>query len=366
MRIAVLASHGGSLLQALLDACDSRAIDGEVVLVISNNRGSGALQRATAVGVPCTHFSAMTHPEPTSLDRAIADALDAAGADLVVLAGYMKRLGSITLERYRGKLINTHPALLPKHGGQGFYGSRVHAAVLATGDVETGATVHYVQGDYDTGPVIEQRRLAVLPNDTVEALEERVKALERKLLVETVAQLAREHSLVLVRVLRPTDVDAFRRVRLSALQREPTAFSSSFEIELAQPDKFRERLRGATDSLVMGAFVSDELVGIAGFHREVAPKRRHAGTVTGMFVDEHHRGRGVGRRLLDAIVQHARSLEGLEQLELSVTAGNVPARRLYEALGFRAWGTQPRALRVANVDYAEDHMLLELHASEGG
>lgn len=365
MRIAVLASHGGSLLQAVVDACRAGTIRAEVALVISNNRDSGALRRAADAGIAALHLSSRTHPDPYALDRAIADALDQAHIDLVVLAGYMKRLGPKTLHCYRNRIVNTHPALLPKYGGLGFYGSRVHAAVLAAGDETSGATIHYVEGDYDSGPVIAQSSVAVLPNDSIESLEARVKAVERALLVATLAALAKGAvGVVSVRTLGLADVDDFRRIRLTALEEEPTAFSASYEIELTQPEKFRERLAPAHDRFVLGAFVGHRLIGIAGFHRETAPKRRHAGSVTGMFVLANERGRGVARRLLTEIIVRARAFEGLEQLELSVTTGNVAARSLYEALGFVCWGTQPNALKVADKTYAEDHMVLTLGSRE--
>ena len=194
MRIAVLASHGGSILQAVIDACESGALRATVALVISNNSQSGALARALAAGVATAHLSAATHPDPDLLDAAMVDALTGARVDWVLLAGYMRKLGPRVLSAYRHHIINTHPALLPKFGGQGFYGRRVHAAVLAAGDLETGATVHLVDAEYDSGPVLAQVRVPVKPGDRVEDLEERVKTAERKLVVATLAELAEPRS----------------------------------------------------------------------------------------------------------------------------------------------------------------------------
>lgn len=191
MRIAVLASHEGSLLQAVLDACEANAIEGRVVLVLSNNSASGALRRARAAGVATAHLSSTTHADASCLDRAICEALERARTDVAVLAGYMKPLGPLTLGRFRGRIVNSHPALLPKFGGRGYFGRRVHEAVLAAGENETGATVHRVEGDYDSGPVLAQARVPVRPNETVESLEARVKVVERRLLVETLAALSR-------------------------------------------------------------------------------------------------------------------------------------------------------------------------------
>lgn len=189
MRIGVLASHGGSILQAIIDACEEGTLSAEVVLVLSNNSGAGALERARAHGIQAAHLSSQTHPDPDALDAAIVSALTRAGADWVVLAGYMKRLGPKMLARYRDRIVNTHPALLPRYGGAGFFGRRVHAAVLAAGDAETGATVHLVDGEYDTGPILAQVRVPVHADDDVDSLEERVKVAERNLIVATLREL---------------------------------------------------------------------------------------------------------------------------------------------------------------------------------
>ena len=188
-RIAVLASHGGSILQAVMDACAAGALGAQVAVVISNNGGSLALRRAAAAGLRTHHLSSRTHPAPDRLDAAICAALQAAGADWVLLAGYMKKLGPQTLAAFHRRILNVHPALLPKYGGRGFYGRNVHQAVVAAGEAETGATVHFVEEDYDTGPIIAQVRVPVKPNDRVEDVEERVQAAERKLVVETLAKL---------------------------------------------------------------------------------------------------------------------------------------------------------------------------------
>jgi phosphoribosylglycinamide formyltransferase-1 len=194
MNLAVLASHEGTTLQAVLDAVADGRLPARVVLVISNNRESGALRRAREAHVPWVHLSSTTHPDPERLDDAIVDALTDAGADMVLLAGYMKKLGPKVLGRYGGRIVNTHPALLPKFGGQGMYGNRVHAAVLAAGDTETGVSIHLVDAEYDTGRVLAQCRVPVLHGDSVDDLAARVQAREREFLVETLAELARSSS----------------------------------------------------------------------------------------------------------------------------------------------------------------------------
>ena len=188
-RLAVLASHGGSILQAVLDACANGQLPLEVVLVISNNSNSTAIARAREQDVATAHVSSRTHPNEVERDLAITAELNEAGVDWVLLAGYMKKLGPNMLSGYRNRILNAHPSLLPKYGGEGFYGRRVHEAVIAAGESESGATVHLVEGEYDTGPILSQVRVPVKPSDSVEDLEDRVKNAERKLVLTTLTEL---------------------------------------------------------------------------------------------------------------------------------------------------------------------------------
>lgn len=189
-RLGVLASGGGTNLQAILDRCASGQLPARVAVVISNNSGSGALARARRAGVPTFHLSGYTHPAPGALDRAIADTLNAHGVDLVVLAGYMKKLGPVTLGAYPNRILNIHPALLPAFGGRGMYGLRVHEAVIESGAKVTGATVHLVDEEYDRGPVVAQRAVPVSPEDTPESLAERVLEVEHALYAEVIRLFA--------------------------------------------------------------------------------------------------------------------------------------------------------------------------------
>jgi phosphoribosylglycinamide formyltransferase-1 len=175
----------------VIDACAAGTLPGRVVAVISNNAESGALRRARAAGIPAHHLSGRTHPDPEALDEALCGVLVDAAPDVVVLAGYMKQLGPRTLARFRGRVLNTHPALLPRFGGRGMYGLHVHRAVLAAGERITGASVHVVTEEYDAGPVIARAEVAVEPTDTPESLAERVQRRERALLVETLGEIAR-------------------------------------------------------------------------------------------------------------------------------------------------------------------------------
>jgi len=189
MRLGFLASHGGSNMRAIIAGCRDGRLGAESALIISNNRQSGALQWAAAESLPFAHISARTHADAAELDQAIADALGAAGVNLVVLAGYMKMLGPATLNRYHARILNIHPALLPKHGGRGMYGRRVHEAVLAAGERVTGVTVHLVDEHYDHGPILAQQEVPVAAGDDAESLAKRVLAVEHDFYWRTIERI---------------------------------------------------------------------------------------------------------------------------------------------------------------------------------
>jgi phosphoribosylglycinamide formyltransferase 1 len=190
MNVAVLASGEGTTLQAVLDACADGRLGARVGVVVSNNAAAGALRRAAAAGVPTRHLSERTAGSAAALDAALRDTLTAAGTEWVLLAGYMKCLGPLTLAACGGRIINTHPALLPEFGGQGMFGHHVHRAVLAAGRTQSGATVHWVDEHYDTGAVIAQVRVPVESGDSPESLAARVQAAERTLVIEVLAAAA--------------------------------------------------------------------------------------------------------------------------------------------------------------------------------
>jgi phosphoribosylglycinamide formyltransferase-1 len=187
--LGFLASHRGTNVQAVLDACKTGRLGARPAVVIGNNRDAEVLARARRAGVPAYRLSAETHPEPEALDRTIRDTLIRHGVGLVVLAGYMRKLGPETLAQYVGRVVNIHPALLPDFGGLGMYGMRVHEAVLASGARETGVTIHLVDGDYDRGAILAQCRVPVLPGDSPETLAARVLAREHAFLVETLERI---------------------------------------------------------------------------------------------------------------------------------------------------------------------------------
>ena len=189
LRLSLLASHQGTNFQALLDACQAGRLQAEVVLLICNNSTAPVIQRAESAGVPAIHLSNTTHPDPEVLDRALLKALDDAKTDLVVLAGYMKKLGTQILAAYRDRIINVHPSLLPRHGGKGMYGMHVHAAVIASGDRETGATVHQVVGEYDRGDILLQEKIPLHKTDTPETLANQVHKIEHAILIRAIHDL---------------------------------------------------------------------------------------------------------------------------------------------------------------------------------
>jgi phosphoribosylglycinamide formyltransferase-1 len=189
MNIGFLASHTGSNMQAIIDACKSGILNALPVVVISNNSGSMALNRAVREGIAHYHLSARTHLNLQDLDEVIRDTLLFHDVEIVILAGYMKKIGTETLASFKGRVLNIHPALLPKFGGKGMYGMRVHEAVIAAGETESGVSIHIVDGSYDQGPVIAQTRVPVEPGDTPRTLAERVLQREHTFFVETLQRI---------------------------------------------------------------------------------------------------------------------------------------------------------------------------------
>lgn len=191
MRLGILASHRGTNFQAIIDACDQSLLDARIAVAISNNSDALALQRARDAGIPALHISARHHPGASSADGAILSALIAHQVDLVVTAGYLKKLGPETLTHFHHRVVNIHPSLLPAYGGKGMFGARIHQAVIDAKESETGITVHFVDRDYDTGEVISQVRIPVSANDTANSLEEKILRQEHAFLIATLQQLLR-------------------------------------------------------------------------------------------------------------------------------------------------------------------------------
>ena len=175
-------------MQAIIDACTAGTLAAVPCVVISNNSRAGALARARQENIAPYHLSERTHGE--ALGGAILAAMQRHGVEVICLAGYMKKLGAEVLAAYEGRILNIHPSLLPKFGGQGMYGMRVHEAVLAAGERESGATVHLVDEEYNHGRVLAQEKVPVKAEDTPEALQKRVLAAEHRLYTATLARIA--------------------------------------------------------------------------------------------------------------------------------------------------------------------------------
>ena len=197
LNIAVFASARGSNFRAILIAInDGRIPNTRIVLVVSNNSNAGALQTAQEHNIPPVHLSRSQFGDDVEFNNALLETLENHGANFIVLAGYMKKLDPIIIRRYRNRIVNIHPALLPQFGGPGMYGIHVHEAVIAQKASESGATVHIVDEDYDHGPIVLQRRVAVSPDDTAETLAAKVLKIEHELYPEAIRLFAQDQIIV--------------------------------------------------------------------------------------------------------------------------------------------------------------------------
>jgi phosphoribosylglycinamide formyltransferase-1 len=182
LRVAVFASGNGSNFQSILNAIASGFLKKtDVVLLVSNNSGAGAIQKARNHHIPAVHISRKHYASDEEVTEAILTLLEHHGVNFIALAGYMKKLGARIVKRFRNRIVNIHPALLPSFGGKGMYGMHVHEAVIQSGAMESGATVHLVDEDYDRGPIVLQQKVAVEKNDTAESLAARVLETEHDL-----------------------------------------------------------------------------------------------------------------------------------------------------------------------------------------
>ncbi|QLH54095.1 MAG: Phosphoribosylglycinamide formyltransferase [Candidatus Kapaibacterium sp.] len=191
LRIGFLASHNGSNMQAIIDSIKRGELDAIPAVVISNNSNAFALERARREGIPAYHISSKQYPTEEELDKAILETLIKHNVNIVCLAGYMKKVGPKVLNYFKNRVLNIHPALLPKFGGKGMFGKFVHEAVLNAGEKESGCTVHLVDEIYDHGRILGQKIVPVYPDDTVETLAQRVLEQEHKLYPEVLQKIAK-------------------------------------------------------------------------------------------------------------------------------------------------------------------------------
>jgi phosphoribosylglycinamide formyltransferase 1 len=188
-KLTVFCSGSGSNFKALHRHITEKKLPVEIALCVSNNSQCGAMMFAREQHIPAFHLSTKTHPDETQYVSALLDELAAKTIDLIALAGYMKKLPSAVVKRYAGKILNIHPSLLPKFGGEGMYGQFVHEAVIAAHEVESGATVHLVEEEYDKGKILVQRKVPVFPDDTAELLAARVLSVEHQIYPEALEMM---------------------------------------------------------------------------------------------------------------------------------------------------------------------------------
>lgn len=176
MKIALLASGNGSVLESLLEAGYS------VELIVTNNTNAPVREKAQKLEIACEVVNEKRYPN--GVDAKLLELLEVYGIDWIVLAGYMKRLSPLVISKYRRRIVNSHPSLLPKYGGKGMYGRRVHEAVIASGEDVSGVSVHFVDEEYDSGEIILQKVVPIKPHWDAASLEEEVKKVEKSALVE--------------------------------------------------------------------------------------------------------------------------------------------------------------------------------------
>ena len=192
MKIAVFVSGGGTNLQAIIDNTkDGILKDIEIVLVLSSSKDAYALERAANNGIKSVVVSKKDYDSIEGWDEAVVSAVDESGAELIVLAGYLSLMGPKIVSKYSNRIINIHPALIPSFCGAGMYGIRPHKAALAKGVKVSGATVHFVNENYDEGPILLQKAVDVLPDDTPETLQRRImEQCEWKILPQAIRLIA--------------------------------------------------------------------------------------------------------------------------------------------------------------------------------
>jgi len=189
LNIGFLASGAGSSAQAIVAAMRAGELAGEARLMVSNNRSAAVLDFARAAGIPAVCIP--TKDDAEAADAKIAAVMADHGVELIVMSGYLRRLGPTTLARYAGRILNIHPGPLPRFGGEGMYGRRVHEAVLAAGVAESGIVIHLVDEEYDHGAPIARAVVPIMAGDTAADLEARVRAAEPSFFVETLKRLSR-------------------------------------------------------------------------------------------------------------------------------------------------------------------------------
>ncbi|MCL4141130.1 UNVERIFIED_CONTAM: hypothetical protein GTU68_050907 [Idotea baltica] len=191
INLAIFASHGGSNAQALIDACKADYFPAKVSFVLTNNSNANVINRAKESNIPVIILNKTHVAEP--LEEFCVNALKQHKVDLILLAGYMKKIPSILIKEFENRILNIHPALLPKFGGKGMFGMNVHKAVIESKEEFSGASIHLVTENYDEGPILAQEKVKILERDTAESLQKKVLAVEHQLYKDTVKKYITEN-----------------------------------------------------------------------------------------------------------------------------------------------------------------------------
>ena len=194
LNLGFICSHSGSNMQAIINNVKSGKLNANLCVVISNNLNSGALEKAKKENIPNYHISEKTHPQNTELE--IINTLKRHNVDTVILAGYMKKVSQELIKQFNNRVLNIHPALLPKFGGKGMYGMNVHKAVIEANERVTGATIHLVNANYDEGKILAQMQVPVFSDDTVDTLAARVLEVEHQLYSDTLIKIANNEIII--------------------------------------------------------------------------------------------------------------------------------------------------------------------------
>lgn len=192
MNIAVFLSGTGSNFLSIARAAQDGKINVRIVLVISNREEAKGLRHAEGMGIPTTVFDRSKWADGNAFGQEMLKTLNSFNVEFIVLAGYLKKIPPLVIRAFSKKIVNIHPALLPEFGGKGMFGMNVHRAVIEAGEAETGVTIHYVDEIYDNGEIIDQRRVAVLKNDSPESLAARVLKVEHEFYPEVLGRLAEQ------------------------------------------------------------------------------------------------------------------------------------------------------------------------------
>jgi len=187
-RIGILSSHNGSGFDTIQKACEENKIDAQVVVVISNNSNAKVLEKASSKNIPNFIINDKKFPNE-NIDEKITNLMKEFKVDYIFLSGYMKKIEKNLVSTFENKIINSHPALLPKFGGKGMYGTNVHKAVIEAGEKKSGCTVHFVNENYDEGRFILQNEIELEQNETVETLEQKIKKLETKIIIDSLKKI---------------------------------------------------------------------------------------------------------------------------------------------------------------------------------